>query len=889
MTPPWEEELVRHEAFLMRLARRLVGNEAAAEDLVQDAFVKALERPPMRREALRAWLATVLRRNAGRVARTGRRRSHREADSARSEQTGGGLAGIDAQLDAHANLLAHLQRLPEGERQALFLRYSEELTPSEIATRLGLPLDTVKTRLRRGRERLRTHLDQRYGDRSSWAAIFLQVPAAGVVSTATTTTIPTLIGKGILMGTGMKVGAAVAAGAVAVWWVGTRDAERVDANAVTTETVAVEEVLEEVVTFSATDEPTRGEVIAEEPLLEIDPFPGSIIIDFEMLTGDPIALPEVAEWPLRVRAMGDVIAGAEVEVNARLNAWGRGSAEKLTGELGADGFAMFDVGPQLAQLMSQADGARAEELIVTIHHPDLVSSEANVILPDPLDLMAPPAEPLEALVMLERAAIVVGRLVSADDGLPFDNAVVQSHFLRDGLPTKTENGFVEPKEDGTFRLKVDGDGSHALLFVGGWHRPKTLRRALARGRIEDLGDIKLDRGLAIDGMTLSATGVPEAEANAFAALTDPSLLVELATFSFELPGTFDWRDGAFELYASMTKSDQDGRFRIEGLGPREYSLDSHAPGWEVPFTLPDQLRATAPARVELRPQAALLRIHLLFPDGVGLDGSGSWVRGDPNQQFTPVESRDFSLHAWQFQESHELGYALPPGEHVELTLNFTGMRPVTLPIDTPEVGGLLEPEVELEPDQAMARVVLELRGREFPDGASFNVARIVDDQRKDEVLKLSDGRLTVMDLKPGQVELRVSMGSDHLTPQDHLCESKVSLELHPGEERFVPIAFEIGGTLILEAHGPDGERVSSRVDVTAPDGTELDLVFVARIPHGRAAAHNHLFTEGPSRAVPDLPPGRYHVTVKAGGYATVEVDVDVVAGRTIERIIELTQ
>src|SRR5262245_66551961 len=75
-------ELERHRAFLQRLARELVRGEAAAEDLVQDAFVRALERPPLSGAALRPWLARVARRLAINRARSRRRSDARERRAA---------------------------------------------------------------------------------------------------------------------------------------------------------------------------------------------------------------------------------------------------------------------------------------------------------------------------------------------------------------------------------------------------------------------------------------------------------------------------------------------------------------------------------------------------------------------------------------------------------------------------------------------------------------------------------------------------------------------------------------------------------------------------------------------------------------------------------------
>ena len=59
-------------------------------------------------------------------------------------------------------------------RDALVLRYHDDLPPRDVARRLGVPLDTARSRLRRGLELLRTRLDAAYGgDRRAWGAALL--------------------------------------------------------------------------------------------------------------------------------------------------------------------------------------------------------------------------------------------------------------------------------------------------------------------------------------------------------------------------------------------------------------------------------------------------------------------------------------------------------------------------------------------------------------------------------------------------------------------------------------------------------------------------------------------------------------------------------------------
>ena len=92
-TPASMEELLEHEGWVQGLARSLVHDPAAAEDLVQETWLAALRRPPMNDRPLRPWLGRVVRNFA---SERRRRDSRRVLVSGEIEREDGSLSG-DAQ------------------------------------------------------------------------------------------------------------------------------------------------------------------------------------------------------------------------------------------------------------------------------------------------------------------------------------------------------------------------------------------------------------------------------------------------------------------------------------------------------------------------------------------------------------------------------------------------------------------------------------------------------------------------------------------------------------------------------------------------------------------------------------------------------------------------
>lgn len=136
----------------LRLAYRYSSNPSEAEDIAQDALLRAWRSRSTLREADRRnqWLATIVRNEAFRqFARV------RPDPTAMIETYEGAEDPQVVAMVERADLQAALRLLSAPDRRLLELRYTEDLTQRAIASRLGIPEGTVKVRLHRARNKLR--------------------------------------------------------------------------------------------------------------------------------------------------------------------------------------------------------------------------------------------------------------------------------------------------------------------------------------------------------------------------------------------------------------------------------------------------------------------------------------------------------------------------------------------------------------------------------------------------------------------------------------------------------------------------------------------------------------------------------------------------------------
>jgi len=141
-----------------RLAWRLVGgNDAAADDVTQEAFLKAYRGLEIRDEAaLDTWFYRILVRQAQNYSRW---RALRELWSARSDD-GDAAAAPSMQPDPvlKSRIAAALARLSAAQRQAFVLIHLEGFTVQETAAIMGKAEGTVKSHLHRALQALRRDL-----------------------------------------------------------------------------------------------------------------------------------------------------------------------------------------------------------------------------------------------------------------------------------------------------------------------------------------------------------------------------------------------------------------------------------------------------------------------------------------------------------------------------------------------------------------------------------------------------------------------------------------------------------------------------------------------------------------------------------------------------------
>ena len=155
------------------LARRVLRDDALAEDAVQEAFLAVWRSAPRfvpERSKASTWLLTLVHRRAVDLVRREERRRADALDEAAVDA--GTTKGTDEAVwlrFERERVQTALRALPDQQREALELAYYGGFTQSELADRLGQPVGTIKSRMFTGLARLRDLLADYEEERTEWS------------------------------------------------------------------------------------------------------------------------------------------------------------------------------------------------------------------------------------------------------------------------------------------------------------------------------------------------------------------------------------------------------------------------------------------------------------------------------------------------------------------------------------------------------------------------------------------------------------------------------------------------------------------------------------------------------------------------------------------------
>jgi RNA polymerase sigma-70 factor (ECF subfamily) len=890
-------------AALRRLARGLVFDGDAAHDVVQEAWLAALRRDP-HAAAAQGWLAGAVKRIALGRRRDEARRRAREAMAARSE-TQRTAEDVPERLEVLRALLAAVERLDEPYRAAVVMRYLDDLPPREIAHRTGVPVDTARTHVRRGLERLRADLDGPRGpgrEALLGALVPLMGPEGGSLAAATGLT---WMG-GIAMNK-LVAGTLLLVAAAAAWW-GLRDPSAPLAPPAVVHLDAAgpgalearEPAAPEVSAPVAPAQESERTAIAAAPTYEVSgvillgvdaPLPGGRV-RLQVLAGAGLAGEVLLDQRLQADEAGEFLTRVELSDEPRTIAlqedepehyghrtwitavagdepWGPWMVPAFPLDVVVDGRVVDEQGEgiggaRVVQRVYEADrevatdeagrfrmrlSSRNDSTRLVVAAEGYAEAVANIALRGPGGLTLAP-------ITLEPEARLSGRVLDAQ-GRPVEAAQVRNRRLWLAEWTVTD-------ADGRFEVgALAPDGPTAWLEVR--HPDFAWLERDAKLDDEPL-ELMLERGYAVGGRVRDSAGAVVAGA-----------WVRLG--SSRSPGN-----------EPPVITDAQGRFVLD----QRTTGFAHVWVWADGFASrramaspPSNGADTVEVEVTLEPER-VLRGRVLLPDGEPKPWALVYVedRGDPRQG-----TRFDSLQSWSDAQGR---FALRgiPGGPVRAGATVSGYRRVE--VDLPEVTSE-ELELRLAPATGLAgRVVdaatgapvteftLRVRHAPGPDGRMSSSGGI-STTWTDHGVAFSDeqGRWSVSGLElPPEAFLAVEVEAPDYAA-GRLASVPVALDPAP-ESCVVELS---RGTLVV-GRIVDAEQRPIAGARVIPATDERDVARAVERPEPRA----HVFTDAGGRfELPALPTGTARLLVLAEGHPPiVDGPFEVLGDATVRRDIELT-
>ncbi len=577
---PTSELLLAHSEFLASLSARLVTSGADADDLQQETWLSALRHPPTDAGAMRAWLAKVVKNHALQVHRARSRRAAREQAASRDE----GLpstAEIVERENARRGVVEALTKLSEPYRSTLLLRFYDDLPPREVARRMRVPVETARTRIKRGLALLREDLDRRSdGDRSAWVSALLPLAAPrleggslakGAATSSASSLAPLMLSLGILSVLLAALGWTL--------WPRTRDASPTAAAPLAA--------------------PTDGQAVP------------SNADSSQALASVERRAPTVAR---RVCIVHQLTGAPAPGIAARL-APVDGALEPLEWTSDRDGYApgMLELAPGDTLRVAASWTSRATDFVV-----------------DEASLNAP-----EVRVELAPASSVRGRVLDAANkpaaGARVWAAPTRGAVLEEGEPLEPL-AQTECDAMGEFALLELPDDFYLHTSAPGATAARGLQFSANAARAHTEIELRLESCWALRGRVVDEDGRPIADAR-----------LSTSTHDLRGPGRAASEPGATwrNLLRGRFTSDSNGEFELRGLAPIAHNLgvdrEGYASAW-MRITGPDEA-----LRIVLQ-RACELELALVDGAGAPVEATVALLSAVGGEQLRPTEQGVVRFH-----------------------------------------------------------------------------------------------------------------------------------------------------------------------------------------------------------------------------------------------------
>lgn len=499
------ETYLEHASYVRALARRLVYDVHAADDLFQEAWLAALQRAPSDGSLPKRWWRALVRNLALDAWLADERRRDRELASEPRKPTSSPADVLEHEGERR-RIVAALLELDEPYRSTLIARFFDGLDARELAARTRVPLETVRTRQKRGLALLRDKLA-----RSGFGAAFAAKLGLGAPSAAAITT--RILTGGLFVGTTKKLAFAVVVALVAVvgWRVGSDDAQPIDSASLERNAV------------TAVSSPNANDAGSAEGARAAAGTDSSR--PTAPTSGD--APQHASQCGLRVQvAWSDGAAAAGILVRA-----------------GATNTSNFDVGVRelrtdehgTALFFELVPGAWLVELDRGVRRETTVRAAATT----------------DVALTIPAGFAVRGRVLDFD-GRPFAGAAIQ---LARGFRAWSGGVVAESDASGHFDVRdLPADDAQALSALASRRAPT--RQRLVTGAVGETIEVELAfeaSGGDLVGRVFDGEGLPIAGASVVAGVSG---LAELARAA---------KGVGLPLAARRAFTDVDGAYRIEGL------------------------------------------------------------------------------------------------------------------------------------------------------------------------------------------------------------------------------------------------------------------------------------------------------------------------------------